>query len=215
MIRQEFAIPQTQYNPDSSQNQDYNSRPQAISVSPIVDPVVMHQNYVHQVEANHELKRQYDDRQEILSIHRRLEQVRDAKINDMKLNTRRRKLGAFMDYIVLGRPLGADTEQAAMYLNKLIDTEAEVGGAMFSTDPAHLHYFHYHDNDEWFWYVENSLGEQQTVRYVVKELDGIVRSVNGQGFEELSHDEHEKFLIATKLYGERVLSSIYGRQDLA
>lgn len=98
---------------------------------------------------------------------------------------------------------------------ELIQQESEVGAQLFGTIPrGHRREFFNLDAKTWIWHEEwtDRAGKRRTAttRYEVHE-NGILKAQEGARYNFLEGEELENFLIATRLYYERIAREIYKR----
>ena len=160
-----------------------------------------------------------DERREIIQIQKSIEAARESKINEILYESRKRKIGSLVDRLVFGSSVSSDDgakQREELWRKQLLEIESEHGGELIQPLADEKHFFHYHDRNEWFWYVRNpKTNAEQSVRYLVDEQKGIFRSLNAAEFELISDSEKENLIAAIKDYHIHVLSGVYNRQDLA
>ena len=108
-----------------------------------------------------------------------------------------------------GRPLKSLTER------ELIQMESEIGRELFGPVPkGHRREFFNLDPTTWIWYEEyiGSDGKQHstTTRYEVQE-NGVLKAQEGARYSYIEGEELKNLLLATRMYHERVMRGIYGR----
>jgi hypothetical protein len=159
------------------------------------------------------------ERQAIIALHKTIEEVRDMKIESQIREARRKKLGSIIDALVYGArksKAGATKLQEDVIWNNLVERESQIGGKILETSSDLENTFHYHDRNEWFWLCESKEGSsKQTVRYLIDENNGIYRSLDGNVFIEVAKNERLNLIDAINEYSKRVLTHIYGREDLS
>lgn len=203
MHNKDYIIPNTIHNDEA-----INSSETLISS----DDFEHMENYLGQVEANEMAKRRYEKSLQALEIGQLVERVRMEHIHGAMLSSKKPRISAIVDQLLPG---GSNTKfDASTLWGKLVDREALLGGELLDTKDSENHYYHYHDQNEWFWYAENKYSNQaQTVRYKV-EVGDVKRSLNGDVFVSVSEAELDNFLEVSSLYQKHVLVKIYARADL-
>lgn len=104
-----------------------------------------------------------------------------------------------------------EQRKAELY-RKLLRREAEIGGQLFGPVPSGgRREFFCLDKHTWVWHEEwtDSDGQKhiKTTRYDVRP-DRILKSQNGH-YQNISKDEAERLLEATRLYRDRVKAEVY------
>jgi len=98
---------------------------------------------------------------------------------------------------------------------ELIQLESEIGATLFGEIPkGHHRQFFNLDRSTWIWYEEWSdhLNKKRstTTRYEIHP-NGILKVQEGARYNFIEGDELKNFLVATRLYYERVAREIYKR----
>ncbi len=101
-----------------------------------------------------------------------------------------------------------DEQQEAEFVKGLMRQEAKIGAQLFGPLPAgHHRDFFCLDEHTWIWYEEwtTAEGKRQmvTTRYDVRP-NGVLKSHNGQLYQQLSRDEARNLYRAAELYSQRV-----------
>lgn len=107
------------------------------------------------------------------------------------------------------RPLKSLTER------ELIQMESEIGRELFGPIPkGHRREFFNLDPTTWIWYEEyvSPDGRQHstTTRYEVQE-NAVLKAQEGARYSYIEGDELKNLLLATRMYHERVMRGVYGR----
>jgi hypothetical protein len=107
-------------------------------------------------------------------------------------------------------------------LEHLLREESAIGASLFGDRPSNerISFFKdYQDPNSWFFYQEitdkNGNKHSVTIRYEVHPT-GVLRVSNKNGskvsYEFIKGQEFDNFMLATKMYHERVARQIYGRE---
>ena len=96
---------------------------------------------------------------------------------------------------------------------QLIQMESEIGGTLFGPVPAgHRREFFNLDEDTWIWHEEwkDRLGKSRssTTRYEVHD-NGVLKAQEGARYSFIEGVELENFMLATRMYYERISREIY------
>lgn len=107
------------------------------------------------------------------------------------------------------KPLSDMTER------ELIQLESEIGRELFGPIPTgHRREFFNTDPRTWIWHEEwkNASGKSQqlTTKYEIRD-DGIWKTLPGPRYLKVEGEELQNFVLATRLYHERVMREIYQR----
>lgn len=98
-------------------------------------------------------------------------------------------------------------------LRQLIQMESEIGGTLFGEVPrGHRREFFNLDDTTWIWHEEwtDHRGKHRTTttRYEIHE-NGILKAQEGARYNFIEGQEFDNFVIATRLYYERVAREVY------
>ena len=104
-------------------------------------------------------------------------------------------------------------ERESELYRSLIRREAKIGGEIFGPMPVGgKREFFCLDEHTWIWHEEwvNSSGIRQikTTRYDIRPT-GILKAQDGQTYQNVSLDEAERLLQASKLYEQRLRTELY------
>ncbi len=107
------------------------------------------------------------------------------------------------------KPLSELTER------ELIQLESEIGRELFGSVPSgHRREFFNTNPHTWIWHEEwkDSSGKSQqlTTKYDIRD-DGIWKTLPGPRYLKVEGEELQNFVLAARLYHERVMREIYGR----
>ena len=180
--------------------------------------VYSHNIYLERLAREEEQKRILAETSQVVEYQRHLDTNRDSATHIHIEQSQRSGLRALKYVITNTFSTARSSDNNAQFnqvRNKFIEIESKIGGKLFETSDGREHFFHYHDNNEWFWHSraqnnqETSLSSGLTVRYFIDARGGIYRSENGREFELATKLEHDRFIEATKAYTEIVLKNIY------
>ena len=95
----------------------------------------------------------------------------------------------------------------------LIRREAKIGGTLFGTIPAGVRReFFCLDKRTWVWHEEwtgkDGKTRNKTTRYDLRP-NGILKTQNGQHYQQVSPEEARNLYTAAKLYRQRVKTQLY------
>jgi hypothetical protein len=107
-------------------------------------------------------------------------------------------------------------------LEQLIREESVIGATLFGDRPSneHIAFFKdHHDPNSWFFYQEitDAVGVKHsvTIRYEVHP-NGVLsvsdKNKTGISYEFIKGQEFDNFMLATKMYHDRVTRQLYGRK---
>lgn len=96
---------------------------------------------------------------------------------------------------------------------KLIRREAKVGGTLFGPIPSGVRReFFCLDERTWVWHEEwtdkDGKERNKTTRYDVRP-NGILKTLNGQHYQQVSPEEARNLYKAAQLYGQRIKTQLY------
>lgn len=102
--------------------------------------------------------------------------------------------------------------EAELY-RSLIRREAKIGGEIFGpTKPGGKREFFCLDQHTWIWHEEwldpNGNRKIKTTRYDIRPT-GILKAQDGQSYHQVSLEEAERLLQATKVYERRIREELY------
>jgi hypothetical protein len=158
------------------------------------------------------------DRQELIAKGSKIHEQRRAAIE----NRAAPKSGAMKRVLnmIISGPIDTSVDKtrlASEIFRDLMNKEGMIGASLCKKpDAASDHLFFLSDHKdhphEWFYYAQSSQPNiSRTLRYVVSEQDGILKSIDGGAYEAIVGNELAEFIYQTKRYSD-VVSEDY---DLA
>lgn len=176
-----------------------------------------HNQYLDRINQENQRQQMIAERLNVVNFQRHLDDIRNEAVDKYLENIRSKGLIALLDLVQKKFVTNSNSDKSSkkqQIRNKFLEAESNLAGSMFITNDNRTHYFHYHDNSEWFWHnrttdpnVVPTLSD--TVRYYVDIKHGIYKSENGSDFKEVSEIEHQRFIEAATAYIYIVTKHIY------
>lgn len=180
--------------------------------------IYSHNIYLERIAREQEQNRLIQETSRVIEYQRHLDANRDHATHIHIEQSQKSGLRALKYVLTSTFSSSNNSERTGQFnqvRNKFIEAESRIGGKLFEINDGKEHFFHYHDNNEWFWHSRNQDNpdnvniQGHTVRYYVDARRGVYRSENGQEFELATKLEHDRFIEATRAYTETVLKTIY------
>lgn len=115
------------------------------------------------------------------------------------------------------QPLLASAPSGCLTHRDLIRMESKIGSQLFGPIPkGHRREFFCLDEHTWIWYEEwkdNGKKHSATIRYEIHP-NGILKVQEGQPYQVVEGQELRNLALATRMYREYVIRTIYGRDHI-
>jgi hypothetical protein len=153
------------------------------------------------------------ERQALIDRDRNIHALRQAVMENLASTPKTGAMRLVLNMIMSG-PIDSSVDrarQASEIFRDLMNKEGMIGASLCKKpDAASDHLFFLSDHKdrphEWFYYAQSLLQPDisRTLRYVVSEQDGILKSIDGGPYEVIVGNELAEFIYQTKRYSDVV-----------